>query len=63
MCTMTIPASVCKRKPMKIVRDKALAGLPEFIRAQCATRNGARTYLASVGLKRSRRGELTVVPM
>ena len=63
MCTMTIPASVCKRKPVKIVRDKSLTGLSAFIRKQCATRKGAREYLASVGLRRLRGGTLTVIPM
>ena len=63
MCTMAIPKEVCKKRPVRIVRDRTLDGLPDFIRRQCATRDGAKVYLASVGLRRSRNGKLTVVPM
>ena len=63
MCTMAIPKGVCRKRPVRIVRDRTLDGLPDFIRRQCATHDGARAYLASVGLQRSRNGKLTVIPM
>lgn len=63
MCTMTIPARVCRQKPVKIIRDKALEGLPDFIRKKCSTHESAKAYFASVGLRRSGNGSLTVVPM
>ncbi len=63
MCTMSIPKEVCRKRPVRIVRDRALDGLPDFIRRQCATRESAKIYLESVGLRRSGNGKLTVVPM
>ena len=63
MCTMAIPKGVCRKRPVRIVRDRTLDGLPDFVRRQCATRDGAKVYLASVGLRCSRNGKLTVVPM
>ena len=63
MCTMAIPKGVCRKRPVRIVRVRTLDGLPDFIRRQCATHDGARAYLASVGLQRSRNGKLIVIPM
>ena len=45
MCTMWIPGSVCRRKPVKYVRDKTLDGLPSYVKEQCATPSGRRAYL------------------
>ena len=59
MCTMAIPKGACRKRPVRIVRDRTLDGLPDFIRRQCATHDGARAYLASVGLQRTRDGRLT----
>ena len=63
MCTMMIPSSVCRRKPVKIVRDTTLDGLPAYIKEQCATPRGRRAYLASIGIKRHRNGSFTVTPL
>ena len=63
MCTMMIPSSVCRRKPVKIVRDTTLDGLPAYIKEQCATPRGRRAYLASIGVKRHRNGSFTVTPL
>ena len=63
MCTMTISGTVCKTKPVRIVRDRTLDGLPAFVRSKCATKAGARAYLASVGLQRSAGGAIRVMPL
>ena len=63
MCTMTIPKEVCRKRPVRIVRDRTLDGLPDFIRKQCATSAGATAYLATVGLKYSKGGRAVVVPL
>lgn len=63
MCTMMISGSVCKVKPIKIVRDRTLDSLPDFVRKKCATKAGARAFLASVGVRRSASGRLNVVPL
>lgn len=63
MCTMAISGSVCRSKPVKIVRDKTLDSLPAFIRKQCATPSGRRAYLASIGVSRTSGGKLTVTPL
>ena len=63
MCTMRIPGRVCRSRPVKIERDRALEALPDYVRRKCATPASARAYLASVGLRRLPNGELTVIPM
>ena len=62
MCTMMISGSVCRRKPVKYVRDKTLDGLADYVRAQCATPKSRDRYLARVGLSR-RGGKLVVTPL
>ena len=63
MCTMMISGSVCRRKPVKYVRDKTLDGLPAYVKEQCATPSGRRAYLASIGVKRHRNGTFSVTPL
>lgn len=62
MCTMMISGSVCRRKPVRVVRDKTLDGLADYVRAQCATPKSRDRYFASVGLSR-RGGKLVVTPL
>ena len=63
MCTMTIPSSVCRKKPVRIDRDRTLDGLAAYVRQQCATKKSARAYLASVGVRRSANGTIRVIPL
>ena len=62
MCTMMISRSVCKTKPVKVVRDRTLDGLADYVRQQCATPASRDRYLARVGLSR-RHGRLVVQPL
>ena len=62
MCKMAVSASVCRSRPMKVVRDKTLDGLAAYVRAQCATPKSRDRYFASVGLSR-KRGKLVVTPL
>ena len=62
MCTMTIPSSVCRKKPVRIVRDHALDGLADYVRQQCATPASRDRYLKRIGLSR-KNGRLVVQPL
>ena len=62
MCTMTIPSSICRKKPVKIVRDRTLDGLADYVRQQCATPASRDRYLARIGLSR-KNGRLVVQPL
>ena len=63
MCEMIISKKVCRRTPVRIARDRALDGLAEYVRKQCATPQRCARYLASVGLTRSAKGRILVTPM
>lgn len=63
MCTMTISKAVCKSRPVRIDHDRALHGLPDFVRKQCSTPKSTLAYFKSIGLRRSKKGELQVIPL
>jgi len=62
MCTMTISGAVCRNRTVKIVRDRTLDGLADYVRKQCATPASRDRYLARVGLSR-KNGRLVVQPL
>ena len=63
MCEILVSKKVCRRTPVRIVRDRTLDGLAEYVRKKCATPKRCERYLASVGLTRSTKGRLLVTPM
>lgn len=62
MCTMKIAGSGSKARPVKVVRDRTLDGLADYVRRQCATPASRDRYLARVGLSR-KHGRLVVQPL
>ena len=63
MCTMRIPGSVCRRRPVRLRGDSALKGLPEYVARRCSTPEGRSAFLKAVGVSYNVNGEMIVKPI